>query len=188
VPDDVAVVYKGKGTYDAILLFNKDSSELKSGLTALEKNRTPETFIWDIFPRKASMIPTDLNAMESWEALNDFGLSVVASAGINETWTAVRIRPKGQSKASGMCLDDIANNEYGEFIDVKNRQVAMPDDMKKAVSANKTALGYFDGLSFSNKKEYVLWVLSAKQEKTRLSRIEQSVTKLAAGKKNPSVK
>lgn len=188
IPAGIDVVSKRGGIFDAILLFNKDSKELKKGLAAIEKNRAADTVIWDIYPKKSSMIPTDLNAMTPWQALDEFNLEVVASAGINDVWTAVRLRPKGQSKASGMCLDDIANNEYGRFIDVKNRVVVMPDDMKVAVARNKSAWSCFDQLSFSNKKEYVLWVLSAKQEKTRMNRIEQSVAKLEAGKKNPSVK
>lgn len=188
VPADITILVKAKGACDAILLFNKDSKELYELIRATEKNRTPETVIWDIFPKKASMIPTDLNEMAPWKRLPEFGLHVTASANINEVWTAVRLRGVTQSKPSGMGLDDIANNEYGKFIDVKNRTVTMPDDMKAAVSGNDDAFTWFGQLSFSNKKEYVLWVLSAKQEKTRLNRIDQSVAKLAAGKKNPSEK
>ena len=43
-------------------------------------------------------------------------------------------------------------------------------------------------LSFTNKKEYVVWILSAKQEKTRTDRLAKIVEKLLAKKKNPSEK
>src|SRR5260221_562409 len=43
-------------------------------------------------------------------------------------------------------------------------------------------------LSYSNKKEYLLWILTAKQEKTRNERLGKLTEKLVAGKKNPSEK
>ncbi|MFD2147142.1 YdeI/OmpD-associated family protein [Mucilaginibacter antarcticus] len=49
-------------------------------------------------------------------------------------------------------------------------------------------MAFYQSLSYSNKKEYVLWILSAKQDKTRDERLERMVDKLNAGKKNPSEK
>jgi uncharacterized protein YdeI (YjbR/CyaY-like superfamily) len=57
------------------------------------------------------------------------------------------------------------------------------------VLANSTAaMTFFDSLSFTNKKEYVVWILSAKQEKTKNDRLEKLTEKLLAKKKNPSEK
>jgi uncharacterized protein YdeI (YjbR/CyaY-like superfamily) len=50
------------------------------------------------------------------------------------------------------------------------------------------ALAHLEKLSYTNKKEYVLWILSAKQEQTRHIRLEKMVALLLAGKKNPSEK
>jgi len=49
-------------------------------------------------------------------------------------------------------------------------------------------MNFYDGLSYSNKKEYVLWILTAKQAQTKADRLDKLVTKLLAGKKNPSEK
>jgi len=49
-------------------------------------------------------------------------------------------------------------------------------------------MAFYQGLSYSNKKEYVAWILSAKQEKTRSERLIKMVEKLSEGKKNPSEK
>jgi uncharacterized protein YdeI (YjbR/CyaY-like superfamily) len=38
-------------------------------------------------------------------------------------------------------------------------------------------------LSFSHKKEYVEWILSAKKEETKTKRLHTTVEKLAEGKK-----
>jgi uncharacterized protein YdeI (YjbR/CyaY-like superfamily) len=49
-------------------------------------------------------------------------------------------------------------------------------------------LSLYQQLSYSNKKEYLLWILTAKQEKTRDERLVKFIEKLIAGKKNPSEK
>jgi len=49
-------------------------------------------------------------------------------------------------------------------------------------------LSYFNSLAYSHKKEYVLWILIAKQDKTRQARLEKTVNMLSLGKKNPSDK
>jgi uncharacterized protein YdeI (YjbR/CyaY-like superfamily) len=60
--------------------------------------------------------------------------------------------------------------------------------MHQALSASAAAMAFYESLSFSNKKEYVVWILSAKQEKTKTERLEKLVEKLLTGKKNPSEK
>ncbi|MNY58036.1 hypothetical protein D3C86_1943270 [compost metagenome] len=47
---------------------------------------------------------------------------------------------------------------------------------------------FFNSLAYSHKKEYVLWILTAKQEKTKASRLEKTIELLKAGKKNPTMK
>jgi uncharacterized protein YdeI (YjbR/CyaY-like superfamily) len=49
-------------------------------------------------------------------------------------------------------------------------------------------LQFFEELSFTNKKEYVLWINDAKKEETREKRLVETLEKLKAGKKNPSEK
>ncbi len=188
IPVGIDVSFTEENVYNVILLFIKNSAELHKEVANIEHKSDAGTILWAIYPKKASGIATDLNSMIPWTALANYGLEVVSAAGINVAWTALRIRPLGQAKPSGMCLNDIANNDYGRYIDVKNRTVSMPNDLKTAVTAHPEAINQFDRLSFSNKKEYVLWVLTAKQEKTRATRIAQSVVKLGAGKKNPSAK
>ncbi len=66
--------------------------------------------------------------------------------------------------------------------------VKTPPELQSAMESFPVALHYFNGLSYSHKKEYVIWILSSKQEKTRLERIARTVEKLLQGKKNPAVK
>jgi hypothetical protein len=60
--------------------------------------------------------------------------------------------------------------------------VEVPDDLKKALEKNKKAKKTFEGFSPSNKREYVEWIVEAKQPATRLRRLEQAIVWMAEGK------
>ena len=74
------------------------------------------------------------------------------------------------------------------YIDVKNRIVRLPPELLSAIEPKPQVLAFFESLSFTNKKEYVTWVMTAKQEKTRQERISKTVEKLNIGKRNPAEK
>lgn len=56
------------------------------------------------------------------------------------------------------------------------------------MEAEPESVKFYEKLSYSNKKEYVSWVLTAKQEKTKQERITKMIEKLISGKKNPAEK
>ena len=60
--------------------------------------------------------------------------------------------------------------------------VEIPADLKKALEKNKKAKKTFDGFSPSNKRDYVEWIVEAKQPATRLRRLEQAILWMAEGK------
>jgi hypothetical protein len=131
---------------------------------------------------------SDLEMMSSWDELAKYGLRGVAAAAVNETWTALRFRPEGQSKVSDACNENIRQNEYSAYIDVDKKIITLPEEIKDVLQKSSNALANYEKLSYSNRKEYVLWILTAKQEKTRNERLVKMVEKLRAGKKNPSEK
>ncbi|MEW6702947.1 MAG: YdeI/OmpD-associated family protein, partial [Bacteroidota bacterium] len=69
------------------------------------------------------------------------------------------------------------------YIDKTNRIVTAPEDLQKLFSKNKKAKEVFESLSFTHKKEYVLWIVQAKKEETRTARIEKTIQMLIAGGK-----
>src|SRR6185312_12109816 len=107
---------------------------------------------------------------------------------INHTWTALRFKPKALTKTSDTCNEEIKQNEYSQWVDVDKRIVRLPDEIKSVLEKSSKALANYESLSYSNRKEYVLWVLTAKQEKTKSERLVKLVEKLEAGKKNPAEK
>lgn len=72
--------------------------------------------------------------------------------------------------------------------DTEERIVDVPDDLKKSLKKYPKAESLFNMLSFTNRKEYAVWVSSAKKQETREKRLKETITKLLAGKKNPSDK
>ncbi len=188
LPVEANVQFIAEGTFDVVQLFVKNSSDLKRDLKWLEKHLHLDTILWITYPKKSSGIKSDLEMMSSWEELSKYGLNGVAAAAINETWTALRFRPKDQIKESESRNSEIENNELGKYIDVKNRIITLPLEIKTALEGQPAALSFFHSLSYSNKKEYIIWVISAKQGKTKSERLLKTVEKLAAGKKNPAEK
>lgn len=72
--------------------------------------------------------------------------------------------------------------------DTEERIVDVPDDLKKILQKNKKAAAFYDTLSFTNRKEYAVWISSAKKEETRERRLKETIQKLLDGRKNPSDK
>ncbi|MDP2413757.1 YdeI/OmpD-associated family protein [Daejeonella sp.] len=105
--------------------------------------------------------------MSSWEETSKYGLRPVASVAINETWTALRFRPNDQIKNSDVSNSSIRVNELSTYIDVDKRIITLPPELIKKL--NPQAADFFKSLSYTNKKEYVTWILTAKQEKPELS-------------------
>ncbi len=188
-PSDITVKYNGdETTFNVLVAFaiNKDQldQQIKNNLEYIDAR----TIIWICYPKKTSKIKSDLDLMKSWEELNTFGLTPCASAAVNETWTALRLKLIDEVKPSGMRNDHIKTNEFGEYIDPVNKIVKLPEDLKTLLESHPQAFDYFNQLAYTHRKEYLLWLLSAKQDKTRAGRLEKTLEMLLNHKKNPSDK
>jgi bacteriocin resistance YdeI/OmpD-like protein len=188
LPEGVTISYEAKGDFDGAQIFVKNSNELAENLKVVMPVLRPDTILWIIYPKKSSGIESDLEMMSSWDEVGKYNYGGVAAAAVDETWTALRFRPKEQTKTSDTCNEEIKQNEYSQWIDVDNRIVRLPDEIRSVLEKQPQSLANYEKLSYSNRKEYVLWILTAKQEKTREERLIKIVEKLIAGKKNPSEK
>lgn len=188
LPEGVKMSHEPEGNFSGIQLFIKNRDELASTLAVINPLLKPDTIFWVTYPKKSSGIKSDLEMMGNWDELLKYGLRVVTSISVNETWTALRFKPEEETKLSDARNANIRNNEYSNFIDVDNKQIILPPDIAEAMYDKSQAMAFYQQLSYTNKKEYVLWILTAKQEKTRSERLIKLVEKLLAGKKNPSEK
>ncbi|SDC11384.1 YdeI/OmpD-associated family protein [Pedobacter soli] len=188
IPADVVMQYQDTADFNALITFSTSKAQLNAQIKDNIGQMDTKTICWVFYPKKTSKIPSDLELMKSWEELSGFGLTPCASAAVNETWTALRLKFISEVKPSGMRNDHIKTNEFGEYIDPVNKTVKLPEDLQTLLAAHTEAYAYFNTLAYSHKKEYVLWILTAKQEKTRTSRLEKTIEMLLNKKKNPSDK
>ena len=188
LPDGVRLVFSIGGAVDGIQLFVKTSIELAARLADIKAILKPETVLWVIYPKKNKGIDTNLEMMSGWEVSKEYGLRPVASAAVNDVWTTLRFRPEVLVKHSEFRNEAVKRSDYSAYINPETKQVTLPPDVAEAMSAVPESIGIYDKLAYSHRKEYVVWILSAKQEQTRLNRVAKMVEMLLAGKKNPSEK
>ena len=68
-------------------------------------------------------------------------------------------------------------------LDVAPREVTVPADLARALAGDAKASGFFDSISYSNKRWYVLWIESAKKAETRDARVSKAIDMLREGRK-----
>jgi len=68
-------------------------------------------------------------------------------------------------------------------LDVEERVVAVPAELKQLFKSEKEAKTAFEKLSYTHQKEYVKWIEEAKKEETRQSRIVKTIEMLKERKK-----
>jgi len=188
IPSEISLKYTDDTTFDVLIAFSISRLQLNSQIENNLKSINSKTIFWVFYPKKSSKISSDLDLMKTWKELGVYNLSPCASAAVNETWTGLRLKLATEVKHSGVGNQQIKSNEYGNYIDPVNKTVKLPEDLASILTQNPTALSYFNSLAYSHKKEYVLWILTAKQDKTRQARLEKTVNMLSLGKKNPSDK
>ena len=59
-----------------------------------------------------------------------------------------------------------------------------PVELQHLFNKNNQAAVFFEGLAFTHKREYVEWIISAKRDDTKQSRLQTTIEKLTDGKKN----
>lgn len=182
----IQIVNTVAGPHEGMLLFAKNSVELDQLLVNFGREINKQ-IVWIAYPKKTSGIETDLK-MEQWAALASYELTPCAAAAINEVWTGIRIKPITAVKSSGLGNNAIKGNIFSDFIDVENKKVTVPADLDALFMQYPDAKQFFQTLAYSHKKEYVLWILTAKQEQTRTKRLEKTIEMLSTGKKNPTMK
>jgi hypothetical protein len=67
--------------------------------------------------------------------------------------------------------------------DTEPRVIEVPAELKKAFKSEKEARAFFDKLSYTHQKEYVMWINEAKREETRQNRIVKAIAMLKKGQK-----
>jgi hypothetical protein len=67
-------------------------------------------------------------------------------------------------------------------LDTEPRELEVPTDFADALNASPEAKQFFEGLSYSNKRRFLLNIEGAKTSETRQRRIDKSIVMLKEGK------
>ncbi|MFN2438862.1 MAG: YdeI/OmpD-associated family protein, partial [Chitinophagaceae bacterium] len=119
-----------------------------------------------------------------WDALlKHEELQWISLIAFDETWSAFGFRIKTEADRKKDAKPKV--REIFNYIDPAKKLVRLPDDLSVAFEKNKKAKLLFDALSFTNKKEYVEWIVTAKREETRNDRVKGTIQRLEKGWKNP---
>lgn len=95
------------------------------------------------------------------------------------TWSTVNINKmeellrKGLVKPQGLAAYEKRNDSNSGIYSHEQKEVVLSKELKGIFKANTTAWNFFMKQPPSYKKTSIHWVMSAKQEKTRLSRLEK---------------
>jgi len=102
------------------------------------------------------------------------------------------LMPEGDGTHSMMVSKELqtgANARAGDLVsvtlgpDMEERVVSMPPELEAALTKNRLGAAVFDTMTYSQKKEYVGWISTAKQAATKANRVTKAVDMLAVGKK-----
>jgi hypothetical protein len=69
--------------------------------------------------------------------------------------------------------------------DLEPRMVVLPEDLKALLDSNPQEKTFFDSLAYTHRKEYALWIGSAKRAVTRNNRLQKTLALLKNGTKHP---
>jgi hypothetical protein len=184
LPAAVKIITAGKN-YQQVHWFVTSQAQVKKEaekvLTLVKEN----TICWIYFPKGSSGMQTDLSRDKGWDALmaHSDKLTWLSLVSFDDTWSAFAFRLK--TKTDEKKKPATAVRPILQYIDAATKTIRLPDDLAAALKTNNNAAAFFQSLSFSNRKEYVEWIVTAKQELTRKTRIDGTMERLAKQWKNP---
>src|SRR5215204_4407871 len=183
LPKGVSIVSEGK-LYDQVHWFVKDKSQMTKGLKKVLLLIKNDVVCWIYYPKRTSKTQTDLTRDKGWDELLKQNLQWVNLISFDDTWSAFGMRQKTEkdkkkdTKPKERPIFDYANS--------KTKTIRLPGDLAAAFKKEKKLEEYFNSLAFSNRREYVEWIVTAKREETRKKRIKGILERLEKKWKNPA--
>jgi uncharacterized protein YdeI (YjbR/CyaY-like superfamily) len=104
-------------------------------------------------------------------------------------WSAVNIKKAeeliklGLMKPSGLAAFNLRNEGKSRIYSYENSSISFDNSYKKKFKVNKQAWKFFQSTAPFYQKTTTRWVMSAKQEQTRLKRLNELITDCAHGRK-----
>jgi hypothetical protein len=184
LPDNITIQYKLAPSNEFIHLFVQNKADLEKGLFKAIGTLVDGGLIWISYPKQSSGMQTDLTRDKGWECLDALNMQWLSLISFDEHWSAFLMRKSPPLKPK----IQQGTSEQMSYIDAQSKTVIIPEDLAAAFQQNKNAQKNYDSLAYSHRKEYVLWIVGAKKNETRATRVSKTIEMLLAGKKNPTDK
>jgi Bacteriocin-protection, YdeI or OmpD-Associated len=184
LPAAVKIVTAGK-TYNQLHWFVSNKAQLEKELDKVLPLIKGEVVCWIYYPKGTSAIQTDLTRDKGWDTLlaHSDTLTWISLIAFDETWSAFGCRLKTVADKNKEAKPK--ERPIFQYIDAATKTIHLPEDLAAVLKKNKKEAAFFDTLSFTNRKEYVEWIVTAKQEETRKNRIVGTLERLSKEWKNP---
>ena len=175
----------GAKDYDQVHWFVNSRKQLEKEMSKVLKLVKDDLIVWVYYPKGSSGVQTDLTRDKGWDCLLSEGdkLTWISLISFNDTWSVFGFRAKTEADKKKDAKPKV--REIFNWVDPVAKTVKLPNDMADALKKNKKEAAAFDSLSFTNKKEYLEWIVTAKREETRAERIKGTIERLGKGWKNP---
>lgn len=185
LPAGVKITDSGK-QYDQVHWFVLNKAQLEKEISKVMKLLKPEVTVWVYYPKVSSNIQTDLTRDKGWGCLLAEGdkLTWISLISFNDTWSVFGFRAKTEADKKKEAKPK-EEREIFKWVNPQTKEVKLPDDLAAALKKNKKEAAYFESLSFTNKKEYIEWIVTAKREETRTERVKGTMERLGKEWKNP---
>lgn len=185
LPKAVKIIESGKD-YNQVHWFVLNRAQLEKEMSKVMKLLKPEVMVWVYYPKGTSKLQTDLTRDKGWDCLmaESDKLTWVNLISFNDTWSVFGFRAKTDADRKKEAKPQ-QEREIFKWADPKTKEVKLPDDLSSALKKNKKASAFFNTLSFTNKKEYIEWIVTAKREETRKERVNGTIDRLNKSWKNP---
>jgi hypothetical protein len=185
LPKAVKIVESGK-EYNQVHWFVKNRAQMENQMSKVMRLLKPGTTVWVYYPKGASGIQTDLNRDKGWDCLLAEGdkLTWISLISFDDTWSVFGFRAKTEADRKKEAKPK-EEREIFKWVNPQTKEVKLPDDLAALLKKNKKASDYFNTLSFTNKKEYIEWIVTAKREETRNERLAGTIERLNKSWKNP---
>jgi hypothetical protein len=185
LPARVKITDSGK-EYAQVHWFVVNQAQLQKELSKVMKLVKPGVIVWVYYPKISSGMQTDLNRDKGWDCLmkESDKLTWISLISFNETWSVFGLRAKTEADRKKEAKP-AAEREIFKWVNPQTKEIRLPDDLAAALKENKRQADYFDSLSFTNKKEYIEWIVTAKRQETKDERVTETIERLGKQWKNP---
>jgi Bacteriocin-protection, YdeI or OmpD-Associated len=183
LPKGVQISSNAKN-FNQVHWFVKNKSQMEKDLGKVLKLVKGDVVCWIYYPKGSSGIQTDLTRDKGWDALlKHKEFQWISLISFNETWSTFGFRLKTDADKKEEAAPK--EREIFKWVNPQTKEVRLPDDLSASLKKNKKQQDFFDTLSFTNKKEYIDWIITAKREETRSERVTGAIERLGKGWKNP---